>query len=335
MRHTDSVKRAGSRLGLELAVVIFMGLIALAAHMTGMAVVLFPELAALSHDVLLRPGGEWARQPAQLVLAPTLTAAFGLFCTRHLHYGVLSILLIVIVSLAVIKLLKSSMSPAISAGVLPLLLNEHSWLYPVAILADLSLLALILMLRKRYLHFPIRDSVSNARHSQVLDTLEAAPQNRFWLVALIGLVLVVGGAAQFTGMRFLLFPPLIVMGYELFGHPEVPGWMKRPALLPFVCLITAGTGLIAEHLLHPRSVAVMITVLCSVGVLRLFELHMPPALAIGILPFVIESPDYRYPLSVFLGTVVLTLSHLGLKRLRTSRFINGERSDPSSVSIVR
>ncbi len=318
MRYTGSLKRVSSRLLLELVVVSFMGSIAFAAHLTGMAVVLFPELAALSHDVLLRPSGEWARQPAQLVFAPTLTAAFGLFCTRHLHYSALNILLIVIVSLAVIKLLRCSMSPAISAGVLPLVLNEHSWLYPIAIFFDLSLLALILMLRKRYPPSTSLHSVGNAKGSKVLDTLEAVPQNRFWFVALMGLVLVLGAAAQFTGMRFLLFPPLIVMGYELFGHPEVPGWMKRPALLPFVCLITAGTGLIAEHTLHPGFVAVMITVLCSVGVLRLFDLHMPPALAIGILPFVIESPDYRYALSVFLGTVVLTLSHLGYKRLRIS-----------------
>lgn len=90
--------------------------------------------------------------------------------------------------------------------------------------------------------------------------------------------------------------------------------MKRPALLPFVCLITAGIGLIAEHIFHPSFLAVMITMLCSVGVLGLFDLHMSPALAIGILPFVIESPDYRYALSVFLGTVVLTLSYLGYKR---------------------
>lgn len=318
MRYTDFAKSAGSGLVLELVVVAFMGLIALAAHLTGMAVVLFPELAALSHDVLLRPGGEWARQPAQLVLAPTLTAAFGLYCTRHLRYGALSILLIVIASLAVIRLLRCSMSPAISAGVLPLVLNEHSWLYPIAIFTDLILLALILMLRKRYPPSTGRHSISDARHSQVLDTLEAAPRNRFWLVALLGLVLVVGAAAQFTGMRFLLFPPLIVMGYELFGHPEVPGWMKYPVLLPFVCLITAGIGLMAEHIFHPGFIAVMITVLCSVGVLRLFDLHMPPALAIGVLPFVIESPDYRYALSVFLGTVVLTLSHVVYKRLRIS-----------------
>ncbi len=326
MRYTVSVKKVSSQLIFELVVVAFMGSIAFAAHLTGMAVVLFPELAALSHDVLLRPNGEWARQPAQLVLAPTLTAAFGLFCTRHLHYSAVSIVLIVIVSLAVIRLLRSSMSPAISAGVLPLILNEHSWLYPVAIFLDLSLLALILMLRKRYPSSTSRHSVSQARNSRILDTLEAAPGNRFWFVALMGFVVVLGSAAQITGMRFLLFPPLIVMGYELFGHPEVPGWIKRPALLPFVCLITAATGLIAEHTLHPGFVAVMITVLCSVGVLRLFDLHMPPALAIGILPFVIASPDYMYALSVFLGTVVLTLSHLGYRRLQISWLIHDQRA---------
>ncbi len=300
---------------MELVVVAFMGVIALAAHLTGIAVVLFPELAALSHDILIRPEGEWASQPLQLILAPTLTATFGLFCTRHLHYAVWNILLIVIVSLVIIGLLRCSMSPAISAGVLPLVLNEHSWFYPLAIFLDLSLLVLTLMIRKRYLSSTSGQSVSKEGHSQIIDALEAVPRTRFWWVALMGFVTVVGATAQFTGLRFLLFPPLIVMSYELFGHTDVPGWIKRPTLLPLVCLITAGTGLIAEHLLHPVFVAVIVTVLCSVGVLRLFELHMPPALAIGILPFVIERPDYRYALSVFLGTVVLTLYYLGYKRL--------------------
>jgi hypothetical protein len=319
MRYTDSLKRVGPALVLELVVIAFMGLIALAAHLTSMVVVLFPELAALSHDVLVRPEGEWARQPLQLILAPTLTAAFGLFCTRHLHYAVWNILLIVIVSLGIIRLLRCSMSPAISAGLLPLVLSEHSWFYPLAIFLDLSLLVLILMIRKRYFSSASGQSISKDGHSQVIDALEGVPRSRFWWVALMSLVTVVGAAAQFTGLRFLLFPPLIVMSYELFGHAEVPGWMKRPTLLPLVCLITAGTGLIAEHLLHPVLLAVIVTMLCSVGVLRLFELHMPPALAIGILPFVIERPDYRYALSVFLGTVVLTLSHLGYRRLQVSR----------------
>ncbi|MGB8478528.1 MAG: hypothetical protein WCE63_06765, partial [Acidobacteriaceae bacterium] len=215
---------------MELIVVVFMGMIALAAHLSGMAVVLFPELAALSHDVLVRPMGNWARQPVQLILVPTITAVFGLFCTRHLHYSAWNILLIVTFSLAVIKLLRCSISPAISAGVLPLVLNEHSWFYPVAILLDLSLLALILILRKRYLPSTSENSVNEVRNSHLIDALEAIPRNRFWFVALLCFVLVVGAAAQFTGLRFILFPPLIVMAYELFGHPDVPGWIKRPAL---------------------------------------------------------------------------------------------------------
>ncbi len=319
MSYTHSLKRIVHPLALELVVVTFMGSIALAAHLSGMAVVLFPELAALSHDVLVRPRGEWARQPLQLILAPTLTAAFGLLCTRHLHYAVWNVVLIVIASLVIIRLLRCSMSPAISAGVLPMVLSEHSWFYPLAIFLDLSLLVLILMIRKRYLSSTSGQSVSKDGHSQIIDALEAVPRSRFWWVALMGFVTIVGAAAQLTDLRFLLFPPLIVMSYELFGHAEVPGWMKQPTLLPLVCLITAGTGLIAEHLLHPVFVAVIVTMLCSVGVLRLFELHMPPALAIGILPFVIERPDYRYALSVFLGTVVLTLSYLGYKRLSAQR----------------
>lgn len=315
MSYVDSGKRVDSRLVLELFVIIFLGIIALAARLTGMAVVLFPELSALSHDVLLRPKGEWASQPAQLVLAPTITAAFGLFCARHLHYSAWNILLIVIFSLAVIRMLRCGMSPAISAGVLPLVLNEHSWFYPIAIFLDLILLVLILTLRKRYFLLDSAMSACNTRHSQILDALEAPPQRRLWLVVLLGFVLSVGLAAQFTSLRFLLFPPLIVMGYELLGHPDVPGWMKRPVLLPVVCLITAGIGLIAEHMLHPEFFAVMITMLCSLGVLRLFDLHMPPALAVGMLPFVIRSPDYRYALSVFLGTAVLTLSYLGYRHV--------------------
>ena len=318
MEPLDLGKNAGSglllELKLELAVVGFMGSIALAAHLTGVAVVLFPELAALSHDVLLRPRGEWASQPVQLLLAPAITAVFGLLCTRLLPYSVWTILLMVIVSLIVIRLLRCSISPAISAGLLPLVLNEHSWLYPLAIFLDLGLLSLILLLRKRYASSASQPSPQQALDSLILDELETAPRSRLWLVALLGFVLLVGAAAQHTGLRFLLFPPLIVMGYELFGHPEVPGWMRRPALLPFVCLITAAVGLLARHILHPGFLAVMLTVLCSVGVLRLFGLHMPPALAIGVLPFVMGSPDYRYPLSVFLGTAALTLSYLGYRR---------------------
>jgi HPP family len=139
-----------TRIVAEVVVLAFMGLVAFAASKTGLAVILFPELVALSHDVINRPQGKWASQPLRLIVTPTVTAALGLFLTRHLSYNVLSLALIVALSLVFIRLTKSAIGPAISAGVLPLVLGERSWYYPLAIFADVSLLVVILMLWNRY-----------------------------------------------------------------------------------------------------------------------------------------------------------------------------------------
>ena len=51
----------------------------------------------------------------------------------------------------------------------------------------------------------------------------------------------------------------------------------------------------------------MVTVLCSIMILHRFEVHMPPALAVSLLPFVIKMPNYKFSISVFLGTIALVL----------------------------
>jgi hypothetical protein len=96
-----------------------------------------------------------------------------------------------------------------------------------------------------------------------------------------------------------------VMAYEVFGHPEVPGWMARPALFPLVCFLTASTGLVACLTLHATVSGVALTMICSIGILRAFKVHMPPALAVGILAFVIKTPNVWYPISVGIGAIAL------------------------------
>src|ERR1700735_4295895 len=110
----------------KLLAIIFMGAVALAAQTTGFMLLLFPELAALSHDIMTRPYGKWGSQPLRLILTPTLTAIVGIFFTRRLPFGALGIALIVTFSLAIIKLMKSTIVAAISAGVLPMALSERS-----------------------------------------------------------------------------------------------------------------------------------------------------------------------------------------------------------------
>jgi hypothetical protein len=229
----------------------------------GLLATLFPELAALSHDVFTRPHGKWASQPWRLVLTPTITALFGLFVVRHTNFNALALTLIVAVSLLVIKLLKSTIAPAISAGVLSMVLAVRSWIYPVGIFAGLSLLALVLLVWKRYIPKNYTLSSEEEIDSKVIDDLEALPHDRLWCAALVVFVLALATLAQVTGLFFLIFPPLIVVAYELIGHPEVPGWMAHPILFPLISFLTAAIGLGFCHIFDAGFVGVIVTMLCS------------------------------------------------------------------------
>src|ERR1700753_4158222 len=94
----------------ELLAIVFMGMVALAAGTTGFMLLLFPELAALSHDIMVRPHGKWGSPPLRLVLTPTLTALVGVFVVRHLAFGALGITLIVASSLLIIRGLRSTIA---------------------------------------------------------------------------------------------------------------------------------------------------------------------------------------------------------------------------------
>ncbi len=312
----------------ELLAVSYLGTVTYAAHLSGVSLLLFPELAALSHDVMTRPRGKWASQPWRMVLTPTLAAVVGLFITRHVSYGAIGIAVIVLVSLFVIKALKSASGPALSAGVLPMVLDEKSWMYPVAILAGLVGLVAILRIWQRF--GPSMDSSSGDADSKLIDALETYPRDRFWGVTLLAFVVALGVPAQLTGLRFILFPPLIVMAYEIFGHPEVPGWMARPALFPVVCLLTASVGVAMCRSFTSSVVGVMLTMLCSIAILRILKVHMPPALAVGLLPFIIPAPTFWYAVSVGIGTVALMVCFWGREYFRRSSAPAGRRVGPAN-----
>jgi hypothetical protein len=290
----------------ELLAVGFMGLIAVAAHKSHISLLLLPELAALSHDVFTRPRGKWASQPLRLIATPTLTGVVGLLVTRYSHYGAVQVLAITLLSLAIIRLLNSSIGPAFSTGVLPLVLDERRWLYPAAVFIGLASLTIILLIWQQWC-FSKRSTSEPVPEVSIDDALESHAHGRLWLVHLLTFIFVLASIGQLTGLRFILFPPLIVMAYEVLGHPELPGWIKRPTLFPLVCFLTAAVGLASFRILGPGALSVAATVAISIVLLRLFQAHMPPALAIGLLPYVIQSPNLRYPVSVLIGTATLSL----------------------------
>jgi hypothetical protein len=298
------------RLVAELIALVYIGAIAGIAAATGAFYIMFPELGALSHDVLTRPRGTWANAPVLLAITPVITGAVGVIFTRLMPYGYLSVLLTVGGAITVIQALDSPIAPAISAGLLPLVLNIKSWWYPPGIMLGTVLLAILSIPWKRFVL--LRGAAHRVTAEDVVDdVLELAPRGYWWLIPLLGFVTGTVFFVQLTGWRFILFPPLVVIGFEMFGHTAICPWAQRPLWLPAACFLTALGGFLLWKFVGVGPVAAALSMAWGILVLRFFDLHVPPALAVALLPQVIDSPTIAYPLSVGVGTLLVTLWFLG------------------------
>ena len=292
-------------MSLEFGSVLYMGLIALIARLTGVEFVLFPELGALSHDILKRPQGTWARSPVMLVATPVATALVGTLMTRHFAYGAFSVLLDIGASVLMIFVSRSPIAPAISAGLLPLTMGYRSWWYPPSIVLGTGLLAIVSVAVRRWnVQLPSSTSPDSVR-DRVDDTMEIAPFYLSWVSPFLVLLVMLAGIAQWTGMRFVLFPPLVVIAFEMFAHPEVCPWARRAWHLPLACTASAALGVLLVALFGVGIAGTMLSILGSILLLRMIDLHAPPVLAVGLLPMIIPHPDYRFVLAVLVGTVML------------------------------
>ncbi len=295
----------------DAVALIYIGVIASVASLTGAFYVMFPELGALSWDVMEHPRGIWASSPSMLALTPALTGILGTMVTRTMPYGVISVLITVTGCVAIIVALRSPVAPAISAGLLPLVLGVTSWWYPPGILFGCVLLAAISIPWRRYSESHELDG------NEPADSISAppAPSASFgilsvllpalWpLLAFVAFAVIV---VKLTGMRFILFPPLVVILYEMLSHRERCPWVARPIGLPIACFLTAVGGYFFRAHIALDPLAAMLSMAWGIGVLRLFEIHIPPALAVALLPMVMNRVTIGYPLAVGLGTTMASV----------------------------
>jgi hypothetical protein len=304
--HDPSRKQAIAGLGADGLVLGFVTTISALAQVTGIRFFLFPEIGALSCEVLRRPNGAWARAPSMLVLTPFFTGLVGTLTTNFFPYGVFAIVINIICATAIIRLLKSPITPAISAGLLPLTLGDASWWYPPSLLVGTGLLAGASMLSRRLEAGHEEQLTSGAEaHSDA-----SGQHDSSWIPFLSAFFLLAACSASLSGMRFLLYPPLAVIAVEMFAHASVCPWAQRPLLLPVACGLMIIVGLFIVEWLGTGAAATALTIALGLGVLRLLALHAPPALAVGLLAFVVPQPDLRYALAVVLGTALLTLVFL-------------------------
>ena len=105
--------------------------------------------------------------------------------------------------------------------------------------------------------------------------------------------------------RMLSTGPLVVIAFETFRHRFDQPWAGRLKRVPLACLLTAAGGLLCVRTLGVSPQAAALSVVWSIAVLRVLRLHVPPALAVGLLPMVMSAPSLLYPVAVALGTLIL------------------------------
>lgn len=290
--------------------------IAAISALPGASLIYFPELAALAYDVFTRPQGAWASALFFLVFTPVVTAVIGILCARWLPYGYVSVLLIVGLSVAVVQGLRSPIAPAISAAVLPLVLGLTSWWYPPAILFGTVFLALLGWAWRTWWG-PRMPTVPATRREVVDDLMELSPRRLHWAPALLIFLLAAVTLVKLTGLRLILFPPLVVIAYEMLAHPAICPWAKRPWRLPVACALTALCGCYCALTFGPGMLATALSLLLGIGILRVLDLHIPPALAVALIPQVMEELSWSYPVAVFLGTCLLVVIFFIYRRFLT------------------
>ena len=274
--------------------------------------------------IVQRPAGAWARSPLLLCLTPFLTALVGVVITRGLDYGPVSVGLDVALSIAVVRLLRSPIAPALSAGMLPLALGVTSWWYPLSILVGTGLLALWsrlpLSIRERVnaTAKPRQPMVEPAGEWARASATERQHPWRWvlWMVVFLGLGILLVAA---TGSRLVLYPPLVVMAYDMFATPEECAWINRPVAMVLACLGTASAGLLLVQAFGVTPWAGGIAILTCLAWLGTLGLFMPPAIGAGLLPFVIHAPNWSYPLAVALGTTLLAVLSQCARRTATTK----------------
>ncbi|TAM61509.1 MAG: hypothetical protein EPN49_06870 [Rhodanobacter sp.] len=74
--------------------------------------------------------------------------------------------------------------------------------------------------------------------------MEAVPFHLGWLPPFMALMARLAILAQWTGVRFLLFPPLVVIAFEMSAHAGVCPRAIRAWRLPLVCTAGAVLGVL-------------------------------------------------------------------------------------------
>lgn len=287
------------RLAMVWALGVTMVTIAQVTHQVNL---IFPECTALALGAWGFRHAAWLKRPWHIVMLPPIAAFWGVLL---IHLGgpqyVQEAVTLGIITAALV-ILRSALTPTLSAGLLPIVLHIQSWEFVASVLA----ISLITGL-----------SVYGRRRSQPDAALAHSLSPSFRVVGIFVIAAMAWIAvAQWGGHSVLVIPPLLVFFYDLLRKPDATKTSVLSQVAVLVMAAALGTGLV---FIWPTQIIVVagVTLAMTVVVMRLTRVWVGPALAMGLLPIILP-PDVRpwFPMEILVVGILLMGIVLGASTRR-------------------
>ena len=240
--------------------------------------IIFPEGAALAMGVWVLGHPGWTVSRARILALPPLCALIGVVITRSDLPTWSAELLGVTVALALLQALDSRLAPALSAAALPIVFGIDEWSYPLAV----GVVCAVVVAGMPLLTPPPDPGAREHPTGRYPWSIVAGA----WL-AIAAWILVGGQLLALSSAA--LAPPLFVSALEWLGR----GGCTLADALPRLALLT-GAGLAGSVALEVVSMAWLagtLAVAATLALMRLLGTLHAPALAIALLPQILDRPD--------------------------------------------
>lgn len=288
-------------------------------------VIIFPEIAALALGAWVMESPPWRGcSNLGLWLSPTFAALTGFLIIRFFPCSTYLMITAAFALTALqLSLLRSPLSPALSAAVLPLVVHSSSWCYPAAVCTFSGIVATGRYGRQYFRDHPKlspeRSRDKKRRFSDRVPATDAGPTGVlaelvYWGKLLPFVMIVLAVAVKFHWI-FISAPPLLVAFAEL-AKPE-DSFRARPfgvlVLLCVAALLGSAWLLFIREVLHwPDWISAGLIFLSIFLLYHLMQLYFPPAAALGLLPLLLpQKALLSYPLEVFTGSVLFIVLSVG------------------------
>ncbi len=280
--------------------VIFGTLMVLASELLRTPAILFPEILALLTGMWVMPRMPWRVDRMHLPALMTLCAVWGVILSRWSPLPTALTVGVAFLGAALLLMaVRSTLLPVLSACILPILLEEQSWIYPAAVLVMTVLLVLGQMLLERF----------GLRNSQTYETWRWNVREEIfrWPIA-ISTIMALVAVGVTMGVPCVAAPPLAVLLSELSfkESPAAPHSLR--IWIVTVCCAIIGAGarwVLCIRFGLPLTVAALIAAVMAMVIFALLRRPFPPSAALAFLPLLLpESLIPTYPLQVFIGTTV-------------------------------